>query len=131
MQIVKEVDSEMFENIIVTALEGGSNYWYLINTDEFKKELPSSDEPLSIRIAGALYNDTPFKLNVYDIESGDEDYEDKELLGVVTYESCKKAFDIMAKDYSYRLSNFINESYDADDADVFFQLATMGEVTFG
>jgi hypothetical protein len=28
-------------------------------------------------------------------------------------------------------NNIIDEDYDADDADVFFQIAVMGEVTFG
>ena len=118
---------EHFENVIVTALEGGSNYWYIINADEFKKYLPQiagTFNALTERISKALYENSKFKMNVYDQETD-------ELLGTVTQESMIKAFKIASDKYSHNFNNILSDDYDADDADVLFQLAVMGEVVFG
>jgi hypothetical protein len=129
MTIETKITQTTLEDAIITALEGGSNYWYQLNTDEFKKDLPSPERCLSERIGEALYNNPDFKLNVYDLESEDED--NPELLGTVTQASCVKAFQLMAEKHSDAFGNLMSENYDANDADIFFQLATMGEVTFG
>ena len=61
------------------------------------------------------------------------DWEDHEgePLGYVTQESMLKAFQIVAEKYSWHYNNLINENDDAETADVFFQVATMGEIVFG
>jgi hypothetical protein len=53
------------------------------------------------------------------------------LLGAVTYDSIANAFSVMSSDYKEYLSRIMREEYDADDADVWLQIATMGEVVFG
>lgn len=119
--IIKEITYNIFENIIVTALEGGSNYWYLIND---KIGQPKGTSP-STYIADKLWNDKEYRLDIYDINDEDE------LLGVITNKTCQKAFNIMADRYPKHLDNILDENIDNDDADIFFQLAVMGEVTFG
>jgi hypothetical protein len=42
-----------------------------------------------------------------------------------------KAFQIVAEKYSWHYNNLINESDDSETSDVFFQVATMGEIVFG
>lgn len=118
-----EVSQDDFENLIVTAMEGGSNYWYLIRGNKWRDQLPkeTKDEPTSVRIGRALYNDPTFELKVYDLE------EPEELLGTVTQASMIKAF-INCKDEA---AEMFDESYDAWTADTLFQWAVMGEVTFG
>jgi len=124
-----DITYDHFEAVIVTALEGGSNYWYNLNTKEFKDKLPKaagSFNCLTEKISKALYEDTRsrFKMNVYDVESD-------ELLGTVTHQSMIKAFKLAAIDHYHNFENIISGNYDAADADVIFQLAVMGNVVFG
>jgi len=76
----QEISYDLFEGILVTALEGGSNYWYMLDLNDtgVPKE-KYAGEPLSVKVAKMIWYDR----------------------------------------------------IDADDADVFFQIATMGEITFG
>ena len=115
-----------FEDIIVTALEGGSNYWYELDVDEFRKDLELEDgEPLSTRIAKSLFENPNFKMNVYDIE------EPGEILGTVTQKSMLTAIETAYYDYNHIYNDMMEGTGDADTTDMLFQLATMGEITFG
>jgi hypothetical protein len=46
-------------------------------------------------------------------------------------DSLLDAIQKLKDEYPRVYENIIDEEYDAEDADVFFQLAVMGEVTFG
>jgi hypothetical protein len=124
----QEISYDLFEDIIVTALEGGSNYWCAIdlsNTGVPKEKY--AGEPLSVKVAKMIWYDR-IDLPVFDAE-GDE--EDTEPLGKVNIATIKTAFEILCSQYPDIYMNLIREEYDANDADVFFQIATMGEITFG
>lgn len=124
VQINQEVTLEHFETIIAGALEGGSNYWYSLG-----EGIPPRDEnqtPLSTRIAHHLFNDPTYKIQIMDAED-----EEGEPLGYVTQESMLNAFQIISKQYPWHYNNLISENDDAETADVFFQVATMGEIVFG
>jgi hypothetical protein len=119
---------DKFVDVIVTALEGGSNYWYQLIDEDYRDKLPPKSpqhQALSERIAYALYINPKFELPVYDVEEPDE------LLGKVTQQSIYRAFEIAKKDYPDAYENIMEEQYDATDADILFQLATMGELVFG
>ena len=132
MQITKQIDKQTLVDLIVTALEGGSNYWYMLG-DQYI--FPASvDETLCLteRIGHTLYDDERWGLPVYDVEYEGDYYEDLGgALGIVTNASCQKAFEIMSTDYPDVLGRIFEEQYDALDADIFFQLAVMGEVVYG
>jgi hypothetical protein len=132
--------AQLVEGTIVTAIEGGSNYWYWVKVDEnwfevakrydiaeAKKETPPrlSLSPFSILISNALLNVENFQMNVYDLEDTDE------RLGTLTKESFVKGCEICCSCYPQIWANIITGNYDADDADVLFQLAVMGDVVFG
>jgi hypothetical protein len=124
-----KIHLEHFDSVIITALEGGSNYWYQLFTDDYRDQLVPRTEKraaFSERISESLYTKPDFKLPVYDVENPDD------LLGTVTQSSMFKAFQIAEKDYFMVHKHiFEDEDYDATDADIIFQLATMGEVRFG
>ncbi len=131
--IKKEISFEMIENIIVTAIEGGSNYWYFLDLDK-ATNMPSREQneeivPLSIRIAQGVFNDPEFRLPVFDIESQDE--EEMEELGVLSRESMANGIKLAMSQYPQIWTNIESEDFDAGDADVLFQLAVMGDVVFG
>ena len=125
--IKKEMDYDSFENLIVTALEGGSNYWCMLdmhNSVGIKKYI-DDPRPMAIRIADALYNDEKSSVPVLDAE----DFE--ETLGTLTHESIRKALGNFPSDHQWALDNVLNGDYDANDADIVFQVLVMGDVVYG
>ncbi|AQT70056.1 hypothetical protein STSP2_03258 [Anaerohalosphaera lusitana] len=114
---------EKIQDMIITAVEGGSNYWAKFQFPENYKDKFGS------------YEKIPFadeNIEVFDIETG-------ELLGVVNKEGIQKALQMMAdcKDKRGRhvperhFRNLAMDNEDAETADVFMQLAVMGEIVFG
>lgn len=124
-----EFTQQHLEDIIVTALEGGSNYWLMLKAKssiikDAKKETGYEMElwnPLSSELAKLMWTHPSYKLPVYDKE------EDNELLGHLSLESLVQAM----QKHPHEALSIINESYDANDADTLVQTAVMGEVVFG
>lgn len=119
-----QITRDDFESIIVTALEGGSNYWYSLG-----EGIPPKDEnntPLSVRIANKLFDDPEYKLAVHDIED-----EEGEPLGYISQQSLLDAYGIIAQKWPHHFSDMTSDDYDAITADVFFQVAVMGDIVFG
>jgi hypothetical protein len=127
MTIQFEIKDAIINDQLCTALEGGSNYWYMIGQIDRKHFVKGDTIPDNL--VRSFLADKDFYLEVYDLESEDEDNPD--LLGKVTYESMQKAFSIMSKDYPVTLGSILSGDYDADDSDIWFQIATMGEVVYG
>jgi len=126
--IKREMDYDSFENLIVTALEGGSNYWYMLDLDTstgFIKKYADDPRPKSIRIADALYNNEESSVTILDAE------DEEETLGTLTYQSVRKTLENFPKDHQWALDNVLNGDYDANDADVVFQVLVMGDVVYG
>lgn len=112
---------QTIEDWLVTALEGGSNYWYYL-PDLSMLAPETKGEPLAVRIAESCW-DTDVRIPVFDIEgdSGDEP------LGFISRENFERGCTLYAEDDRPDMS----EDFDADDADVWFQYVVMGEVVYG
>jgi hypothetical protein len=67
------------------------------------------------------------RINLRVLDKEDEDV----LLGEVNLTTIKTAFEIICSQYPQTYLNLIQDQYDTEDADIFFQIATMGEITFG
>ena len=121
----KKITKQDIIDLFVTALEGGSNYWYYIPT------IPAGVREIITETGMA----TSEAIGEYILRGGNiqiNDAEDEEeVLGTVDMTSLLEAIDLLKSDYTHAYENIIDEEYDADDADIFFQLAVMGEVTFG
>ena len=126
MKLELELSYETFENIIVTAIEGGSNYWYMLG---YKKGIPKRDDmpdkAMSQRMAYGLWHNKDSGIAIWDLEEEDE------LLGTLTYDSVREGMQIACKDYMKEINMMISEDYDAWTADTLFQVLVMGEVKFG
>jgi len=124
------IDREVLENIFVTALEGGSNYWYHIPSKEIakvRKAIPKEVEPaLSMAIFMAIF-DKGVEIVINDAENPDEE------LGVLNYAIIKERLRDLSEHahYSTFLTSEINEHGDAETSDVVFQYLTMADVVFG
>lgn len=121
----KKITKQDIIDLFVTALEGGSNYWYYI------PKMPAGVRQIKTETGMA----TSEAIGEYILRGGNiqiNDAEDEEeVLGTVDMTSLLEAIDLLKSDYTHAYENIIDEEYDADDADIFFQLAVMGEVTFG
>jgi hypothetical protein len=137
-----KISREQIIDVFVTALEGGSNYWYYILDVPKEITYMTKQEGLAFSEACGKYVLQGGELTIYDKEELDDvhvDYEEGDLniysnkpdpLGYVNMDSLLDAIQIMRRNYKERYENIVMDEYDSDDADVFFQLATMGEVVF-
>lgn len=121
----KKITKQDIIDLFVTALEGGSNYWYYLPS------IPSGVREIS-RETGMATSEAigEYVLRGGNIQVNDAE-EEEEILGTVDMGNLIDAIDLLKADYPQTYENIIDEEYDADDADIFFQLAVMGEVTFG
>ena len=117
------IPNQKIQDMIVTAVEGGSNYWASFKFPEDWKDKYKS------------YEQIPFNnenIEVYDIETD-------ELLGYLNRASIKVGLQLMAdrKDMkgkvvpSRHFKAIATDNDDAETADVFMQLCVMGEITYG
>lgn len=131
-----DIGYQMFEDIMVTALEGGSNYWYDLQdlTPDFKiftQKFADADEPLSVQISQFIW--LGGEIPVYDRESKDSK------VGVLNIKKFVEAFKTIIESvestdssgcYALQLGNILSGNYDASDADVIFQITVLGSVVF-
>ena len=138
IKIGVEISVERFAESLIAAFEGGSNYWYLINTDEqwidvvnrfdiqlAKQENRDRKLPLTQRIVNAIASVDNFFIPIYDIENPDEK------LGELSRTGLIDGIKILAENYADVFARINTDEYDAGDADVFFQLCLFGEVIYG
>ena len=129
--IQREVSRDVLENIFITALEGGSNYWYYINPENCKKirdAVSREDEKdFSIAFAKAVL-DKDISVEIHDIE----DMENDEPIGVINEESIRVGLQTMIDEGDgWALFDEIAEQGDAQSSDMCFQYMALGEVVYG
>ena len=117
------IPHEKIQDLITTCLEGACRYWASFKFPPDWKQKYGS------------YEQIPFKdgnIEVFDVETD-------ELLGYLNGASVKVGLQLMAdcKDMKGKqvparhFKNLATDNEDAETADVFLQLAVMGEIVFG
>jgi hypothetical protein len=104
------------DDLLACAFEGGSNYWYMI--EKFGK--PRSDDGLYFITREPLVSDS----------KGNEG-QDEIRRTLLTPHVCWAALEKMKELYPKKYDSIVNGDYDADDADIFLQLAVLREVVYG
>ncbi len=124
------VAPERLNDLIIGALEGGSNYWYqidisrsrLVKSAEFISEQPMKGGKLCIKLLEPeLVDSIPTRF--YDPRGVAEWY--------LTAGSALEGLKVMGEKYPRHFSNWLQENDDAETADVFLQCALFGEIVFG
>ena len=124
------VPREVLENVCVTALEGGSNYWYYLSetaVDLIRKVVPKNEDPyLSTAILKAVLD---YHIDIPINDAEDED----EILGYLSHTTLIDRLQKLSQDEAskWALAREIEDRGDADSSDVVFQWLVMGEVVFG
>jgi hypothetical protein len=127
--IKQTISREVLEDIFVTALEGGSNYWYYLPEESIKAirdAVPKSEDPyISTAILKAIL-DHDVKVFVNDAEQEDE------LIGIVSKSTMQARLQLLSdSEDRWALESHVREDGDASSADVVFQYLAMGEVVYG
>jgi len=121
------ITNDMIDNVFVTAVEGGSNYWYLIPDKAYNViKLLEPKAPISIGLARAVMVHK-VDIDIHDAENDDE------LLGTLSYNKIKERLETAHEDEDImrHLMAIVSDDYDAENADVVFQYLVMGEVIYG
>jgi len=118
--VMLEIELEQIDNLLASALEGGSNYWYFI-TNTFQG------------LACEAWRKNKEGLQIVDKEEYDEATEDDDDIQTHTlnWDSVEKGITCMAEKYPKHFGDWRNESDDAITGDVFLQCCLFGEVVFG
>lgn len=123
-----EITDQQISDLIVTAVEGGSNYWYMIAGYQ-------EPEVIDFRCDTFCEDEKPHRIYDWPLCRGgavifeDIEGEYKDLL--LNRESIRKGLTLMAEHHNRRFASVMDGNYDAEDADVFLQLCLFGEVIFG
>lgn len=120
------------EDLLVTALEGASSYWYFlhdkacliaskhrIKTPDFERGNALSERVWRAIAAGET-------IEVHDIEDQDGDP-----IGKINRESINQGEMLMLKNNPGHFANIIKDYYDGETADVWFQFCALGEIMYG
>lgn len=117
MKVTVEFEDQDVEDILITAMEGGSNYWYYLDTAGKVFERSPEKSLTEDIITAVLEKGEEF--DIYDIEEEDQ------VLGKLSRENIERGIALCLKG---GVNPF--QDMDAGTADVFFQCAVMGEVVF-
>lgn len=130
IKIIQGVSREVLEDIFVTAIEGGSNYWYFLSDSaiaKIRRAVSKEEDPyLSTAILKAIL-DHDVKVAINDAE------DEEEVIGVISRDTMQSRLQLLAdsKENKWALERHLREQGDAGSADVVFQYLTMGEVVYG
>jgi len=117
---------DKFQAIIEVSLKDGIGYWAVVKEDDLPvdiREKYRSFEFVEILSLAIWYED--YKAKIYSASNPSL------VLGEVSMPSVKQALSKMSSDYNEFFLYLMQEPLDYIDCDVFFQLATMGDVKFG
>lgn len=128
IQLTKTIDNQVIEDIFVTALEGGSNYWYYLPKESVKtirNAVSESEDPyLSTAMFKAVMRGAI--VIIHDAENEDD------AVGMIDIRlipyRLQKLFD---SEHAWALDQEIAGKGDAGSSDVVFQYLAMGEVVYG
>jgi len=129
MIVYDKINRQVIEDVITTALEGGSNYWYYLPTSSVKairNAVSRDEEPcLSSAFSKALL-DRNVPIIITDAEDPAEE------IGVASISTLEQRLGKLANDESYNwaFKAEMNEEGDAESSDIWFQYIVLGEVIY-
>jgi len=130
MEIKTKIPREVLENVCVTAIEGGSNYWYHLSDEAYRvirKVVPKNEDSyISTAMIKAVL-DNNVEVPISDAE------DESEVLGHLSVKTLSERLQKLSESESYKwaLNNELNNEGDADSSDIVFQWMVMGEAVFG
>lgn len=142
---------EKVDNSLITAIEGGSNYWYCFNDYDIQKlniwldKKGNRNKQFYYKFLDAIYQSNKNVLPIYDtvevedlnIEDFDNDsnalFNSIEPLGYLSSQNINKGLKLLKKQHKDVFNEEFGNEYlgDCVSADVFFQYVILGDIKFG
>jgi hypothetical protein len=120
-----QITKTQVQDLLTSALEGGSNYWYMLETpDDHDTKVPYWERVFTVGLLISNGKDTPKGTKP---EGNDPGY--KEVL--VNTARIQTALQLMQSKYPRHFVALVNDQGDAETGDVFLQLCVFGEVIYG
>jgi len=116
IKMTVELDRQRVVDTLINALEGGSNYWLS------SYSLGSGEDDSEKELQGILNGERTMT-----VKENDRDAKTYK----VTVKDIEEGLQLLASKYPWHLKNLIDESDDAETADVLLQLAALKEVVYG
>jgi hypothetical protein len=144
-----EITKGELESMLVTAIEGGIDYWCYISLQDkreaslwLEKEIEEKrltrDKSIHYGWMDAMFQGYPNAIRIFDVEEAFEaetyeDFDNMEPIGYLSMENIKKGLEKASVEYPRQFNEFCPEysNGDADDADVLFQLICLNDVVYG
>lgn len=126
----QEVTAERVSDLICSALEGGSNYWYMIEKKIEPTAWTFDSEKVSPRHYIGDYPLNPGGKLIFSVREPEND-DEKAARHELTWETIASGLNVMARDYGETFGNFMSENDDAETGDVFLQCCLFQEVKYG
>ncbi|SRR6266496_1782155 len=127
--VTQTLTTEQLSDVLCSALEGGSNYWYHI--EEFVEPTLWEFDSEPRREHGHLHWAQDYPLNpggaLLIRDSEDSDHGTMRL----DLEAIQKGLTILAKKYPRHLADILTENADADTGDALLQCCLFGDVVYG
>lgn len=117
---------ERRQDMLVGALEGGSNYWYLFHEVACEKietvSASDGDKTFVDRLWAALQ--AGFDIPVHDVE-------EEEQIGSISMTRIIEGEKLMREKHPHHWADILKEQDDASTADVWFQMVVLKELVYG
>lgn len=123
VQTTIEVSLSQVQNLLISALEGGSNYWCQIAGYQYAEGKKAN--AYEFRHVEVVFDGGKILLN----EFGDEGDTIQQF--VVGLDELKEGIRRMARDDTYHWKNIVEENDDAETGDVFLQMTLFDEIRYG
>jgi hypothetical protein len=123
-----KIPRKVIFDVFVTALEGGSNYWYSIPDSTIEKVravVPKDKCPYISKAIPLALLDHGVDIAINDIENEDEE------LGVISLLTIGERLQELANESRWALDQELEGNGDAESSDVWLQYLTMGQIVFG
>jgi len=127
LKVTLDMTYEALESVFITALEGGSNYWYWLSDNSIsrirEKVSVEEDYCISTSIMKAVLRGAA--VPIFDRE------DETNRLALLTEEWMISGLEKCAKEKPNLICDMLSENYDADTADQVFQYIVLHEIVFG
>lgn len=124
-----KIGKEILEDVFVTALEGGSNYWYYLSDKavaDIRNVVGKAEDPYLATAMLKAITEHDVKVPIHDVENEDE------IVGMITKGTMQGRLQLLLdSDNAWALESHLRGEGDADSADIVFQYLAMGEVIYG
>lgn len=121
-----EFEWQDIANLLCGAIEGGSNYWYMV----VKSNLQSQRDCDYLSMLPAYEKGWFNVQDLYANECGDNFINGRKTMRV-NRKVLLKGLHVMSEKYPRHFTNFRTGDYDAITSDVFFQCCVFGEIIYG